>query len=106
MKSSSRLRILAITALSTIALSVFAQKENMETIADAHHLSAYFVAALMISVFVMLFSNRLFYFRQREVRAQAQLLNTQLGLVLSSNKTQVWTYDITKRLYTLLSKGE
>ena len=106
MKSSSRLRILAITALSTIALSVFAQKENMETIADAHHLSAYFVAALMISVFVMLYSNRLFYFRQREVRAQAQQLNTQLRLVLSSNRTQVWTYDITKRLYTLLSKDE
>lgn len=104
--NSSRLRILATMALSTIALTVFAQKENMETIADAHHLSAYFVAALMISVFVMLFSNRLFYFRQREVRAQAQLLNTQLGLVLSSNKTQVWTYDISKRLYTLLSKGE
>ena len=103
--SSSRLRLLAITALSTIALTVFAQKENMETIADAHHLSAYFVAALIISVFVMLFSNRLFYFRQQEVRTQAQQLNTQLGLVLTSNRTQVWTYDLTKHLYTLLSKG-
>jgi len=106
MKSSSRLRILAITALSAIALSVFAQKENMDTIADAHHLSAYYVAALMISVFVMLFSNRLFFFRQRDVRTQAQQLNTQLRLVLSSNRTQVWTYDIAKRLYTILSKGE
>ena len=106
MNSNSRLRILAIVAFSTMALTVFAQKENMETIADAHHLSAYFVAALMISVFVMIFSNRLFYYRQREVSIHAQQLNTQLGLVLSSNKTQVWTYDVAKRLYTLLSKGE
>ena len=107
MSSSNRQRLLAVATLLTISLTVFAQKENMETIADTHHLSAYFVAALMISVFVMIFSNRLFYFRQREVSAQAQQLNTQLGLVLTSNKTQVWTYDVTKHLYTLLSiKGE
>ena len=107
MSSSNRERLLAVATLLTISLTVFAQKENMETIADTHHLSAYFVAALMISVFVMIFSNRLFYFRQREVSAQAQQLNTQLGLVLTSNKTQVWTYDVTKHLYTLLSiKGE
>lgn len=107
MSSSSRRRLLAITVFSTIALMAFAQKENMETIADPHHLSAYFVAALMICVFTMIFSNRLFYYRQREVSAQAQQLNSQLGLVLTSNKTQVWTYDFNKRLYTLLSvKGE
>ena len=107
MNSSIRLRLLAVAALSTISLTVFAQKENMETIADAHHLSAYFVAALMISVFVMIFSNRVFYFRQREVSVQAQQLNTQLGLVLTSNKTQVWTYDTARHLYTVLSaKGE
>ena len=107
MSSSSRRRLLAITALSTIALTAFAQKENMETIADAHHLAAYLVAALMISVFVMIFSNRLFYYRQREVSTQAQQMNSQLGLVLTSNRTQVWTYDVNRHLYTLLSvKGE
>lgn len=106
MSSSSRRRLLAITALSTIALTAFAQKENMETIADAHHLAAYLVAALMISVFLMLFSNRIFYYRQREMNVQARQLNAQLGLVLTSNKTQVWTYDVSKRLYTLLMKGE
>ena len=107
MSSSNRQRLLAVATLLTVSLTVFAQKENMETIADSHHLSAYLVAILMISVFVMIFSNRLFYYRQREVSAQAQQLNTQLGLVLTSNKTQVWTYDVVRHLYTLLSvKGE
>ena len=107
MSSSIRLRLLAVAALLTISLTALAQKENMETIADPHHLSAYFVAALMISVFVMIFSNRLFYYRQREVSTRAQQLNTQLGLVLTSNRTQVWTYDFAKRIYTLLSsQGE
>ena len=107
MNSGNRQRLLAVATLLTISLTVLAQKENMETIADTHHLSAYIVAALMIGVFVMIFSNRLFYFRQREVSAKAQQQNSQLGLVLTSNKTQVWTYDYAKHLYTLLSvKGE
>ena len=107
MSSGNRQRLLAVATLLTISLTVLAQKENMETIADTHHLSAYFVATLMIGVFVMIFSNRLFYYRQREVSAKAQQQNSQLGLVLTSNKTQVWTYDYAKHLYTLLSvKGE
>lgn len=107
MNSSNRLRLLATIVLSTMTLTVFAQQENMETIADGHHLSAYFVAALMICVFVMVFYNRLFYYRQREVSAHAQQLNSQLGLVLTSNRTRVWTYDTDRHVYTLLTdKGE
>ena len=106
MSSGNRQRLLAVATLLTISLTVLAQKENMETIADAHHLSAYFVAALMIGVFVLIFSNRLFCFRQQKVSALIQQKNSQLGLVLASNKTQVWTYDVSKRLYTVLSVKE
>ena len=84
MSSGNRQRLLAVATLLTISLTVLAQKENMETIADTHHLSAYIVAALMIGVFVMIFSNRLFYYRQREVSTKAQQQNSQLGLVLTS----------------------
>ena len=107
MSSNTIQRFLTVAMLSAVALTSFAQKENMDTIADAHHLAAYFVAAVMISVFVMLFSNRLFLYRQREVSTRVQQVNSQLGLVLTSNRTQVWTYDFPKHIYTLLSvKGE
>ena len=84
------------------ATTVYAQQENWNTIADQYHLAAYLVAGLMIGVFVMIFSNRLFYYREQEVNTRARQLNTQLALVLNSNKTVVWTYDVSK-LFTLLS---
>lgn len=86
-----------------MAILAHAQKENMDTIADAHHLAAYLVAALMIAVFVMIFSNRLYYYREQEVSAQAKQLNTQLALVLNSNKKGVWTYDSSKNVFAMLT---
>ncbi len=103
MNNNNILRLQAVATLLSISLTALAQKENLETIAEAHHLAAYLVAALMISVFVMIFTNRLFYYRQKEINAKTQQLNTQLALVLASNRTQVWTYDFVKHVYTLLS---
>lgn len=73
----------------------------METIADSFHLEAYLVAALLIGVFMMIFSNRIYYYREKEINQKAGQLNTQLGLVLDSTDIQLWTFDIGKRIYTL-----
>ena len=97
-----------MTKISTTLLmllfsaTAYAQAENGDTIADGYHLSAYLVAVLLIGVFVLIFSNRLYYYREQEVSNRAKQLNTQLALVLNSNKTEVWTYDITK-IFTLIS---
>lgn len=107
MNCTNRLRLSATVILLAMTTMIHAQKGNLENIADLPHLSAYLVAALLIAVFVMIFYNRLYYYREREVNTQVRHLNTQLALVLHSSKTQVWTYDLTKRLYTLLSdQGE
>ena len=98
-----RHRFTAITLLLAMTSMVHAQAENMDTIVDAHHLAAYFVAALMITVFVMIFTNRLYYFREQEVSTQAKQLNTQLALVMNSNKKGVWTYDNTNRVFSMLT---
>ena len=97
-----RLRLSTTLLLLVFSMVVYAQAETLDTIADRHHLSAYLVAALLIGVFVMIFSNRLFYFREKEVNTRARQLNTQLGLVLNSNKTQIWTYN-SEKVFTLLS---
>jgi len=70
-------------------------------------MAAYLVAGLMIGVFTMFYYNRLYYFKEKHVNMQAQLQNAQLSLVLSSNKTQIWTYDVEKRtFFQLEQKGE
>ena len=97
-----------MTKLSTTLLmllfsaTAYAQAENWSTVADRYHLSAYLVAFLLIGVFVLIFSNRLYYYREQEVSNRAKQLNTQLALVLNSNKTEIWTYDTTK-IFTHIS---
>jgi len=93
--------VLAAVCLNSIP--AFAQNENMDTLFDVPHLMAYLVAGLMISVFLMVFYNRVYYYREREVNNRSQRLNAQLALVLDSNKTQVWTYDKQKNLFNFLS---
>ena len=67
-----------MTKLSTTLLmllfsaTAYAQSENWSTVADRYHLSAYLVAILLIGVFVLIFSNRLYYYREQEVSNRAK----------------------------------
>jgi len=81
-----------------------AQEENMETILDIHHILAYLVAAFLISVFVMIFFNRVIYYRERDVTKQGKQLIAQLSLVMTSNKTAAWTYDAKHDLYKIVAE--
>ena len=107
MNHNDKHRIPLVVLLLAWTSMMAAQEENMETIADTHHLAAYLVAALLIGVFVMVFYNRIFYYREREIDTRANQLNTQLGLVLDSNKTQIWTFHPAKKVFSLMSdQGE
>ena len=88
----------------TVPLAVMAQEENMETILDIHHILAYLVAAFLISVFVMIFFNRVIYYREQDVTKQGKQLIAQLSLVMTSNKTAAWTYDAKHDLYKIVAE--
>ena len=98
-----KLRLSLTVLLLTCTSLVFSQEENMDTIADYHHLLAYVVAALLMGTFVMVFSNFVYHFHSKETANRVDQLNTQLGLVLDSNKTQVWTYDVERQSVTVIS---
>ena len=102
MARTIRLRITTTLVLLSFSVMAYAQAESWKAVTDAHHMAAYLVAALQIGVFVMIFSNRLYYFKEQEVNNRAKQLNTHLALVLNANKTQVWTYSI-RKIFTLLS---
>ena len=76
----------------------------METILDIHHILAYLVAAFLISVFVMIFFNRVIYYREQDVTKQGKQLIAQLSLVMTSNKTEAWTYDAKHDLYKMVAE--
>ncbi len=89
--------------LLLIALTAKAQKENLETLFDIHHILGYLVAGLLISVFVTLFLNRIIYFREQQDIKKSKRLNEQLSMLLSSNKLEAWTYDVNNDLYKKVS---
>ena len=74
----------------------------MDTIFDIHHILAYLVAALLISIFVMVFYNRVIYYREQEAVAKSRQLNGQVALIMRSSKTEAWTYDLENGLITAL----
>lgn len=104
MQQSNRLKILTTFCFSAIASQAFAQEGGINNIADIHHLAAYLVAGLLIAVFLMIFSNRVYAYRQQKANEEAQQQNTQLAMVLDSNRTQIWTYNPSKEYFTLLSE--
>lgn len=93
-------RTKAIVLLSAIA--ALAQDGKMDAYTHIPHLAVYLMAALIISVFTMVFTNLSLYFRHQEVINNTIQLNTQLAIMLLSYKTQVWTYDVRCKLYWIM----
>ena len=72
-------------------------------IIDFQHVSIALLVILVTVILIMIIYNRIYYRRDKEINTQTDQLNTQLALVLDSNKTQVWTFDPMKRIFVLLS---
>ena len=99
-------RISTLCLFLTVTLTAYAQEENMETLFDIHHILAYMVAGFLITVFTMIFYNRLIYYREKEITVESQRLNAQLRLIMDANQVEAWTYDYNKNIFKLLSKDD
>lgn len=92
-------RIATLCILLSGSIAAHAQQENLETILDIHHIFAYLVAGLLIMIFVMLFHNRLVFYREKVAQNLSDRLNTQLSMIIDANKSKIWTYDVTRELF-------
>ena len=99
-------RFSLLSLLLAGSLAAHAQQENISLLFDIHHILAYIVAACMMSIFIMLYLNRVFYFRAKDTASHQRRLNTQLSIILDSNKTKIWTYDVDHDLFTAIVTGE
>ena len=102
-KNNNLGRVITLCILLSGSLAAHAQQENLDTLFDIHHLLAYLVAGFLITIFVMLFFNRVFYYRERDAQSQSDRLNAQLSMIINSNKTQTWTYDVFKELFSFFN---
>ena len=101
-KNQRRLAFLCAALL--LPILAYAQIEDVRAAFDTRHLVAYLVAAFLISVFVMLFYNRIYYFREKLVSSDTERMNAQLAMILESSKTQTWTFDVNKKTFTKFSE--
>lgn len=84
-----------------------AQPDMVMQAFNAEHIVVYMMAAFLISVFVLLFYNRLYILREQDVKAQNQRLNERMALVLQTGNLRLWLYDVASRHYiTLTAIGE
>ena len=97
-------RLIAFCAAILLPLLAHAQIEDVRAAFDTRHLVAYLVAAFLISVFVMLFYNRVYYFREKQVSNDTERMNAQLAMILESSKTETWIYNVNKMTFTKYSE--
>ena len=100
MRNNYQLKLVYLFTAVMLPIMAHAQIEDVRAAFDARHLVAYLVAAFLISVFVMLFYNRVYYFREKQVSSETARMNAQLAMILESSKTETWTYDVNKVMFS------
>lgn len=88
-------------------LCIFAKRilYSIIMIMDFQHIALCLLAVLVLAIVVMIIYNRIYYRREKDIITRTSQMNTQLALVLDSNKTQIWTFDPMKRIFVVLQEG-
>ncbi len=102
--SFQRDRWFALGMLLLPALTLYAQGEGLEHVFDADRIVSYFVATLLISVFILIFYNFVYRFREQDANLKNQRQNSRLALVLQTGHLRLWLYDVHTRHYIMLSE--
>lgn len=88
----------------TLHILLSAQTEMIRQAFNADHIVAYVLAGILISVFVLLFYNRIYIYREQDAKAQSLSQNTRLALVLQTGNLRLWFYETHTRHYIILSE--
>ena len=96
-----RTTVLAVVSLTPDILQ--ARAFDFDKYFDSDHIIAYVVAALLIATTVSLFYNRLYIYREQDLKKQQEKQNTRLSLIMQTGKLRMWIYDTETRHYKLIS---
>jgi len=96
-------RIIAFVILLSSPGMIQAQDSLIGNIFDFDHVIAYTGAIMLIAIFVLLFYNRLYVYREHEVINLHKSRNARLALVMQAGKLSIWSYYPEIRHYKILS---
>lgn len=98
------LRLAALAVLTLMPGIVMAAAPQSGTPFDATHIHAYIVTAAFIGIFILLFYNRLYSYKENEAEALVKSQNARLSIIMHAGKLKIWIYETDTRHYKLLSK--
>lgn len=100
------LRVLILVLLSHMPGFLMAQNFNLNTenLFDIIHIHAYFVAAMLIGIFILIFGFLLQIYHGREVNVKNKTQNLRLSLIMQTGRLRLWTYDTNDRHYRFIGE--
>lgn len=99
------LRLATLAILMLIPGIVLATDHQVGTLLDAEHIHAYIVAAMFIATFVLLFYNRLYFYREAEINMVKKAQKNRLSIIMHAGKLKLWVYEVDTRHYKTLSNN-
>ena len=98
-------RTIALVLLLLMPGVVQAQDSLLNNLFDFDHILAYAVAGFLITIFVLLFYNRLYVYREHEEINLQKRRTARLALVMQAGRLRMWSYYPETRHYRILSES-
>ncbi len=87
-----------------LPMTMHAQGIHFDNIFDSDHVLSYFVAGFLIGIFLLLFYNRLYVYREQEINKLQHSQNMRLSTIMRTGRMQMWIYDTMTRHYRFMSE--
>ena len=97
-------RTIALATLLLTPCVIQAQDFHFDNIFDFEHILAYLVAGLLIGIFLLLFYNRLYVYREQDINKLQHSQNNRLAIIIQTGRMRMWIYDTITRHYRFISE--
>ena len=97
-------RLVVLAFLLPVPTILQAQNFHFDNIFDFNHVLAYLVAGFLIGIFLLLFYNRLYIYREQDINKQQHSQNARLSIIMQTGRMRMWIYDTVTRHYKYISE--
>ena len=101
-----QIRALVAVVFLMAPMTLSAQVMQMiDRLFDFEHVLVYVMAALLMGIFVLLFYNFIYHYRELDAKTEGLSQYARLSLVLQTSNLQLWFYNVQRRHYVLLKES-
>ena len=87
-----------------LPMVIYAKGIHFDNVFDFDHVLSYLVGGFLIGIFLLLFYNRLYIYREQEINKQQHKQNIRLSTIMQTGRMQMWIYDTLTRHYRFISE--